>query len=160
MRNDIMKWLGAAILGLVPVVCMAQATVGDMSQIQGETLILKAKANREAARADLDARARAAGGYTAADEANVPVVKSVYGSRDTYVATLVYPNGTSMEAKAGDTLNGGFKVAKVSVDRVELVKNKKVIPLTFSATSPSAGPANIPASLPGAQQPFIPPLGR
>lgn len=163
MRNDIMKGLGVVLVGLVPALCLAQATVGDLSKIQGETLILKAKANREAAQADLDARSRAAGGYAVSDEANVPVVKSVYGVRDTLVATFIYSNGTTMEAKVGDTLNGGFKVTKIAVDRVELVKNKKVIQLGFSATPPAAAPVAASAGgvqMPGMPQPYMPPLGR
>lgn len=156
-RNDIMRGLSIALVGLVPALCVAN-TVGDLSKIQGETLIIKAKANREAAQADLDARARVTGGYAMSDEVNVPVVKSVYGVRDTLVATFIYSNGTTMEAKVGDTLNGGFKVTKITVDRVELLKNKKVIQLGFSAMAPLAPAAGV--QIPGVSQPYIPPMGR
>jgi type IV pilus biogenesis protein PilP len=138
MRNDIIQRLVAVLIAFGPALGMAEPTVGDLSKIQGETLIIKAKANREAAQAELDARTRATGGYSGSDESNVPVVKSVYGVRDTLVATFIYPNGTTMEAKVGDTLNGGFKVTKIAVDRVELMRNKKVIQVGFSATPPVA----------------------
>lgn len=158
MRNDFMKRLFVVLASLAPGLALAQATVGDLSKIQGETLILKAKANREAAQAELDARSRAAGGYTSSDDSNLPVVKSVYGVRNTLVATFIYSNGTTMEAKVGDTLNGGYKVTKIAVDKVELAKNKKVVQLGFSATPPVASPAGM--SNPGMPQPYIPPVGR
>jgi len=159
MRNNLMKRLYVILFCFVPGLSLAQATVGDLSKIQGETLILKAKANREAAQAELDARSRAAGGYTASDESSLPVVKSVYGVRDTLVATFIYSNGTTMEAKVGDKLNGGYKVTKIAVDKVELMKNKKVIQLGFSATPPVSAPT---AGSPGAgmPQPYMPPMGR
>lgn len=161
MRNDFMKRLYVVLFCLVPGLSMAQSTVGDLSKIQGETLILKAKANREAAQAELDARSRAAGGYTASDESSLPVVKSVYGVRDTLVATFIYSNGSTMEAKVGDKLNGGYKVTKIAVDKVELMKNKRVIQLGFSATPPVSVP--VPAagtSGAGMPQPYMPPMGR
>lgn len=159
MRNDFMKTLLIAVAGLLPGVCLAQPTVGDLSKIQGETLILKAKVSREAAQAELDSRSRAAGGYTPSDDTHLPVVKSVYGARNMLVATLIYPNGTTMEAKVGDTLNGGYKVSKIVVDRVELTKNKKVVQLGFSAMPPTATAMPGPA-MPGISQPYAPPLGR
>lgn len=158
MRNDFIKRLFVVLASLAPGLALAQATVGDLSKIQGETLILKAKANREAAQADLDARSRAAGGYASSDDSNLPVVKSVYGVRNTLVATFIYSNGTTMEAKVGDTLNGGYKVTKIAVDKVELAKNKKVVQLGFSATPPVASPAGM--ANPGMPQPYIPPVGR
>lgn len=154
MRNSALVVLMAA----VPVACLAQATVGDLSKIQGDTLIIKAKVNRETAQAELDARIRAGGGGVPTDDV-VPVVKSVYGAGNALVANFLYPNGTTLEARVGDTLNGGYKVAKIGVDKVELVKNKRSIQIGFSATPPAAAvapavtmpgaPMQMPQSLPG-----------
>ncbi len=162
MRNSTTKtrW-PTALVAFLPAVCAAQATVGDLSKIQGETMILKAKISRETALADLEARARAAG-HTAEDNVNLPVVKSVYGVRDTLVATFLYPNGTTQEAKVGDTLNGGFKVTKVEVSRVELEKDKKVVQLGFSAIPVAVVPptsAGLPG-MPGMSPSYLQPPGR
>lgn len=139
MRNEKMKWMIVAIV-LVPTLCMAAPTVGDLSRIQGETMIIKAKASREAAQADLDARLRAKGGYGASDDRDVPVVKAVYGGGRERVATFLYSNGTTMEGSVGDTINGGYKVVKIAVDKVELSKDKKVIQVGFSATPTVSSP--------------------
>src|SRR5260363_233148 len=97
----------------------AEGTVGDLSNIQSDTLLLKAKAERAAAQSELDARSSVEG------EGAAPVVKAVYGAGDQLYATFLYRSGVVMDAKPGDTILGGFKVMSVGVDKVELSKGRQ-----------------------------------
>lgn len=148
MQNEKVKWL-LVVAALVPSLCLAAPgpTVGDLSRIQGETMIIKAKANREAAQAELNLRLRTSGAADSSDDRDMPVVKAVYGGGRERVATFLYSNGTTMEASVGDTINGGYKVVKISVDKVELQKGKKLIQVGFSATPTVSQPVS-PATIP------------
>src|SRR5260364_349544 len=88
----------------------AEGTVGDLSNIQSDTLLLKAKAERAAAQSELYARSSVEG------EGAAPVVKA---------------------AKPGDTILGGFKVMSVGVDKVELSKGRQRLTVGFAATAPT-----------------------
>src|SRR5260363_351233 len=85
----------------------AEGTVGALSNIQKDTLLLKAEAERAAAQSELDARSSVEG------EGAAPVVKAVYRA------------GEVMDAKPGATILGGFKVMSVGVDKVELSKGRQ-----------------------------------
>lgn len=157
MRNEKVKLL-LVVVAMVPSLCLAASgpTVGDLSRIQGETMIIKAKANREAAQAELNLRLRSSGAAGTADDSDIPVVKTVYGGGRERVATFLYSNGTTMEASVGDTINGGYKVVKISVDKVELQKGKKLVQVGFSATPtvslPAPQDAIPPVTMPGMQR--------
>ncbi len=126
--------LAALVLSPLPAL---SATVGDLSKIQSETLIIKAKASRAAAQAEMNAKNREssgiAGGIANSGEGNVPVVKTVIGQ----TATLLYADGSTRDAKVGDSLPGGFKVTKVTIDKVEIASGKRTTLLGFSSTPPS-----------------------
>jgi len=113
------------------------ATVGELSKIQSETLIIKAKASREAAQADMNSKRRDSsglpGGPAGSGEGNIPVVKNVIGQ----VASLLYSDNSTRDARLGDALPGGFKVTKVTIDKVEITSGKQVIQLGFSSTPPT-----------------------
>jgi len=144
-------WLAAAGAGLLLLPCAeADSTLGDLSRIQDETLLLKAKAERAAAEADLEAKRRSAAGV--GQDMEPPVVKVVYGVDHKLVATFLYSNGVVMDAGAGDTILGGFKVAAISVDKVQLVRGKTRYQVGFSATAPAVPvqtQTSIPMSGPG-----------
>lgn len=112
----------------------AEGTVGDLSRIQTETLLLKAKVNRATAQAELDSKSHA--GVITSGDLDAPVVKNVYGVGGKMAATFLFSTGITVEGKPGDTIVGGFKVVTVSIDKVELSKDKKIFPVGFSATPP------------------------
>lgn len=126
-------------LTLVAFLCQAgtvraEGTIGDLSRIQTETLILKARANRASAQAEL--ASKMPGPTTLGENVDAPVVKNVYGVGGRMAATFLYSNGVAVEGHAGDTIIGGFKVVSISIDKVELAKDKKVFQIGFSATPP------------------------
>lgn len=61
-----------------------------------------------------------------------------------------------MDAKAGDTILGGFKVISVAVEKVELSKDGTKVQVGYSASAPARAPA---AQAPQGVQPamFAPP---
>ncbi len=147
-----------ALIALLCAAELAQAkgTVGDLSNIQSETLLLKAKAERAAAQLELDSKSSIEG------EGALPVVKSVYGVGDQLYATFLYRSGVVMDAQQGDTILGGFKVVSVGVDKVELMKGHQRLTVGFAATAPTqplAAPPFLPA-MPGPVLPPRPPLPR
>ena len=132
------KAIYTTLLGmLVSGMAMAEATVGDLSQIQGDTIIIRAKANRAAAQQDLDAKARGGLPSYAGGDTDAPVVKAVYGAGKQLYATFLYGSGVVMDAKAGDTILGGFKVVSVAVEKVELSKDGNKVQVGYSASAPT-----------------------
>lgn len=124
-------------------VALAEGTVGDLSRIQTETLLLKAKVSRASAQAELDAKSR--GGPTGGSDTEAPVVKNVYGVGGKMAATFLYGSGVVVDGRAGDAIPGGFKVVSVSIDKIELSKGGKTFQIGFSATPPvQAAPTGTP----------------
>lgn len=62
----------------------------------------------------------------ASTEIKTPRLAAVYGGAK-LTALFKLSDGSSVEAKTGDTLPGGFMVKSVTVDRVQLVHEGKVI---------------------------------
>lgn len=153
MRNK----AGVALIPLMVAAAFAQAegTVGDLSRIQSETIILKAKVSRATAQSELDAKSRVG---QVNDDVDAPVVKSVYGVGRKLFASFLYSNGVAMDAKQGDTILGGYKVVTLTVDKVELGKGKRRFVVGFSATAPTPAPQS--ATQNGAMfgQPYMPPI--
>lgn len=59
-------------------------------------------------------------------EPKTPRLAAVYGGAK-LTALFKYSDGSSVEARAGETLPGGYVVKSVTVDRVQLVHEGKVI---------------------------------
>lgn len=59
-------------------------------------------------------------------ESKTPRLAAVYGGAK-LTALFKFSDGSSVEARAGDTLPGGYVVKSVTVDRVQLVHEGKVI---------------------------------
>lgn len=120
--------------------------VGELSAVQSETALLKAKGERAKAQRVIDGEGqqaaspqayfsepvRAAGG----SEDSLPVVKLVYGSSGALRATLLYSNGFEVDAAGGQELPGGYKVVTVTLDSVVLSRSGKRFPLGFSSRTP------------------------
>ncbi|KTT49669.1 hypothetical protein SB11R_10030 [Pseudomonas oryzihabitans] len=125
-------------------------TVGELSQVQSQTLLLEAMVKRAEAQQKLDhpnspANAPAAaltypaptaGSEPAAAE-QLPVVKLVYGNGKALHATLLFSGGYDVDATAGMDLPGGYRVTSVSLDSVVVSRNGKHYPLGFSNRAPS-----------------------
>lgn len=113
---------------------LASVTVQDVSTIQGETLRLKAELAKATVQKQLDETGKSEGSST------TPVVKSVVGVGSTLIATFVYANGTSLDAKVGDVLPGGYRVAQITPNYVVLIQRGRRIVVGFSAEVPTSQP--------------------
>lgn len=142
----------------VPLVAHAQ-TVGDLADVQADTLLFKAQAARAEALVKLGDANRQGSRENAADSGSdtLPVVRGVYGTAGKLYATFLYANGSSVDAGNGDVVPGGYVVRSLSATRVQLARRGRSYTLGFSdlrpltATEPSGGGSAPPAS-------SIPPL--
>lgn len=133
---------------------LAAQTVGELADIQAETVILRAKAAQaEAARKLGDA---ALPGQTLGRGVTdaLPVVRGVYGTGRELYASFLYADGTTVDANTGDVLPGGYIVRALSATRVELTrKDGSRYTLGFSDVRPLAAPPVTPAPTPAAIDP-------
>lgn len=119
-------------------------TVGQLSQVQSEALLLQAKVKKSEAQrrlAELGASASAPTltiGTPASDNqpSGMPSVSGAAGAYGKLVATFVYPDGSTYEAGPGRDIPGGFSVSRVSTSEVVLMKNGKSIRLALGQIAP------------------------
>lgn len=128
----------------------AGVSVGQLSQVQSETLLYQAMAERAKAKRALEAEGdsltpptpRAQPGampVSAQAPETLPVVKSILGSRGSMRAVLLYSGGLEVNAYlGGGELPGGYTVSALTLDRVELTRNGQRYPLGFSNQEPVA----------------------
>lgn len=128
----------------------AGVNVGQLSQVQSETLLYQAQAERAKAKRTVEAEGdsltpptpRAQPGavpVSAQAPETLPVVKSILGSRGSMRAVLLYSGGLEVNAYlGGGELPGGYTVSALTLDRVELTRNGQRYPLGFSNQEPAA----------------------
>ncbi|EOD9062609.1 type IV pilus biogenesis protein PilP [Pseudomonas aeruginosa] len=122
----------------------ADATVGDLTQLQGQVLLKKAqvdlaKQEDELRKLNGGSAAGVPMGLSASGlgDAGTPSVRSVAGVNGRLYATFVYSSGITADAAAGETIPGGFKVVRVTVDKVELQKGGRRFQVGFASHAPS-----------------------
>ncbi|MFC2973869.1 type IV pilus biogenesis protein PilP [Azotobacter bryophylli] len=155
MRNSHRRvpLLGLLLLGATAAQAAepyAGVSVGQLSQVQSETLLYQAMAERAKAKRALEAEGgsltsptpRAQPGaapVSAQAPETLPVVKSILGSRGSMRAVLLYSGGLEVNAYlGGGELPGGYTVSALTLDRVELTRNGQRYPLGFSNQEPAA----------------------
>ncbi|WP_252090658.1 type IV pilus biogenesis protein PilP [Pseudomonas sp. MWU13-3659] len=151
MQNN----LSLVLLSLLLPIAGAQAaesglsgiSVGELGRVQSETILLKAKAERTKAEREaagpLPEPQQAATlfpgqGYpsstptfTSPRQPALPVVKEISGSGLNLRASLVYSDGSVIDAKPGSELPDGFRVQQITLDGVVVGKDGKRLPLGF-----------------------------
>jgi type IV pilus biogenesis protein PilP len=124
---------------------LALPSVGELSAVQSETIMYEAKAKRAEAQAKMQENNLKAGidisGPTAVASAvtagELPTITGISGAAGRLYATFRYANGTTVTAKSGDQIAGGFRVAEVGIDRVVITRGDRRMPLQFGvATEP------------------------
>lgn len=123
-------------------------SVGELGKVQAETILYQA----QAARAEAQAKAQAAGPAGTSMEGTLPVVRGVFGSGTQLFATFLYANGSSVDARRGDRIPGDYVVASVSPTGVVLSRSGRSYPLGFSDLRPFPLPAATPAADPSGIQ--------
>jgi len=113
----------------------ADGTVGELARVQAETTLLKAQLERQ----DVVTKIASAGGTSAGTPITgvTPFVGGVFGRTGHLYATLLYADGSRVDARAGSTVPGGYRVATLTAERVELIgaDGRRVL-AAFSAASP------------------------
>jgi type IV pilus biogenesis protein PilP len=152
MRNEyLLLPVLLAIVGLPQVGLADESTagisVGELSVVQSETVLLKAQGERAKALRDIEGEGRTNQTIpysyqptqpVAGTEEPLPVVKLVSGSSKSLRATLLYSGGFEIEAQVGGPeVPGGFKVESISLDNVVLVRSGKRYTLGFSSNMPA-----------------------
>lgn len=169
MRNNfslILLTLWMPIAGAQTATDLSAISVGELGKVQSETILLKAKAER--AKAELEANGTLPSppqpvtqfptvGLTPAMTATspgprqsaLPVVKEISGSGQKLRASLIYSDGSELDAKPGSELPNGFRVQQITLDGVVLTKEGKRYPLGFGNRVVSQPQQSLPGLLPG-----------
>lgn len=127
-----------------PASFAADNTVGALSEIQADTLVLRARAEQADARRKLgeDAGGSSVAMSSAYGSTNpggiAPVVRGVHGANKNLYATFLYSNGSTVEGRLGDQIPGGFRVVALSAERVEIQRGTERIQVGFSSIPPIA----------------------
>lgn len=129
-----------ALLVLLIAIPQANAgeTVGDLGQVQAQTYLLRAKnllAEEEKKYGLTNRTAQTRQGSTAASD-ELPVVARVSGLTSSPTAFLLYADGGVVQAREGIKLRGGYSVATIRANRVEVKKGADVFALGFSIYAP------------------------
>lgn len=147
-KNKIPVALVVALLAASSGVIAADATVGDLTQLQGQVLLRKAQVDLAKQEDELrKLKAGVAGGVpmgfssSGSVDAGSPSVRAVAGVNGKLYATFVYSSGITADAAAGETIPGGFKVVHVTVDKVELQKGGRRFQVGFASQAPSTSVA-------------------
>ena len=127
-------------------------TVGELSAVQSETIMFDARAKRADAKAKMQENMTKAGDdqFVASPSApsvvaaDLPTVMGISGTAGRLFATFRYGNGTTVTAKSGEQIAGGFQVAEVGIDRVVLTRGDRRIPLQFGVADTPAQSAQMP----------------
>ncbi len=170
MQNKFPPCGAAAMLAVV--LCLlsagaatAQSTAEQLSQIENDTLVLKAQERQMAVKlqlanqqAELTARQTDSGRAAAQPgRGGDPTIVSIEGIGDKLYATLMMTNGASIDVQSGDTLPNGMRVLSIRANEV-LVQGDKKQRIRLAGGAPAA-PAYNAAAASNPRQPFIlPPL--
>ncbi len=65
-----------------------------------------------------------------------PVVKGVFGANGALYATFLYADGSTVDAKQGGSIPGGYTVASLDAEHVALRRGGKTIDVGFSSSAP------------------------
>ncbi|MES2742991.1 MAG: type IV pilus biogenesis protein PilP [Pseudomonadota bacterium] len=153
-----------ATLCLLSGAAAAQSTAEQLSQIENDTLVLKAQERQMAVKlqlanqqAELNARHSDSGRAAAQPgRGGDPTIVSIEGIGEKLYATLMMANGASIEVQSGETLPNGMRVLSIRANEV-LVQGDKKQRIRLASGAPAAAPPSAPAANP--RQPFIlPPL--
>lgn len=173
----------AAVAALVASLGVAAAhaqstTVGELSSINSTNILktaqlagaqLDAKLHKEhadtgtSASSSVDglaATSTSTGNRRATPEDPTPVVKGVFGANGALYATFLYADGSSVDAKQGGSIPGGYTVARLDAEHVALRRGGKTIDVGFSSSAPvvrTEATAN-PYSGSVVSMPMIPPM--
>ncbi|MTV41724.1 type IV pilus biogenesis protein PilP [Duganella radicis] len=159
MRNNTIHAIFLATLLAGGAAC-ADPTADQLTRIEGETLLLKARERQLDVQAsilskqnDIAARQSAVDQLARNAAAGDPVVLGMEGLGRTMVATVQLGDGAVLDVQAGDLLPNGMRVVSVAPRSVIVQKGKARVRLAQQAPRPAAAATPVPPP-PG----MVPPL--
>lgn len=177
--STILRTAGAALLASLGAagVHAQSTTVGELSTINSTNILktaqlagaqLDAKLQKEhtdsgtsssASLGGLSSLSQTGSHRTAADDPS-PVVKGVFGANGDLYATFLYADGSTVDAKQGGSIPGGYTVARLDADHVALRRGGKTVDVGFSSLSPVVRTETAANPYPGGvvSMPLIPPM--
>lgn len=130
MRNKLNPIVALCIM--LPLYALADTTSENLTKIEAETLLLKARekqlsvqAQIAAKRAEIASKQAETNRLARIGTYGDPVIRSVEGIGPVTYATLQMENGSTVEAKTGDILPNGMKVVSVNQNEVIVETQKK-----------------------------------
>lgn len=140
MANKFYKeyWVFFFLLFLNITAFAKPKTIGDLVEIQSETILYRAKKERAQALLELKDITRISGENNDSSS-NLPVVRNVQGKKPDLHAILIYPGGSEITVKPGDMLPNGMVMGKIAAKKVTIINtsNGKEIRLGFSSIAPN-----------------------
>jgi len=155
MRNRT-KHLLAIVCAAIASTALAQSAIDNLSKIEEETLLLKArekqlviKAQIAAKEAELASKNMDASRFQQSPE-DAPMILSIEGIGKNLYATLQMRNGSTMDVSNGDTLPNGMKVVSIRSNEVlvETAKNRRIRLATGAPATTAPQMAQRSATLP------------
>lgn len=143
-------------------------TVGELSDVQSQTIMYEAEVKRAEAQAKLldlnlqlgeEPQTGSPSSLVQVTESELPTVTGVSGAAGRLYATFRYVNGTTVSAKSGEQIPGNFRVAEVGIDRAVVTRGDRRIPLRFGVANESVPQPQTPGQMPMFNAPS-PPLLR
>lgn len=130
------KTLALLLAVTIAPTATAAETVGDLGDVQAQTYLLRAKNLLAEEEKKYGLTHRGARVNSAAVSEELPVVARVSGLTSSPTAFLLYPDGGVVQAREGVRLRGGYSVASIRANRVEVKKGAEVFALGFSVYAP------------------------
>ncbi|WP_164153628.1 type IV pilus biogenesis protein PilP [Stenotrophomonas maltophilia] len=127
------------VLMLVAVNANAQdgaPSIGELSRIQAETILLKAKAEKAKAQSELSGDTGKASAAAFNEPTVAPVVSRVYGAGERLKARFLYEGGSFTDEVVGALIPGDYRVLSITMERVIVERRGKRLELAFSGTPP------------------------
>ncbi len=153
MSNKFQRTVALAAL-LACGAAWADPTADKLSQIEVETLLLKAREKQLDVQAsilskqnEIATRQNAINQMSQTPTPGDPVVQGVEGLNGAMYATLLLSDGSIVDAQAGDVLAGGLRVVSVAPGSVIVQKGKrKRVRLALNAPKQAAFNPNLPST--------------
>lgn len=112
-------------------------TIGDLAEIQSETVIYRAQKERAKALSELK-NITGISEETIHSSSHGPVVRIVQGKKPDLHAILIYPGGSEITVKSGDPLPHGMIMGKITAKAITIINptTHQETRLGFSSNAP------------------------
>ena len=141
----------------LPVSALADSIAENLSRIETETLLLKAREKQLEAQVQIATRQAEVDRLVRTAGAGDPTILSIEGIGNSIYTTLQLDNGNMIDAKVGDVLPNGMKIVSIRANEV-IVEAQKKRRIRLATGMPSNTTFNPSYQATGSSMPPLPPL--